>query len=327
MKIRNLSDWIIALAVILCSVILLAALGMALSGAFLGIPSRFVEVDFVDITGVGLNSEVRFAGAPAGRVSQVRILTPAERAASASPDNAVRLTLALHQGVPEIPSDVMASIASDTILSDKFVILDGGNPSSPPLAENATITGITPVPLDQLLRQADELVSTLDTMLASSGDATDLFAELRGMLGDTRSLLTEVKALVADASTLPAEVRPVLTDFSAVAADARTVIGETRPGLKRTIASLERASTSLDRLASEGMQFLSSNEKNVSSLISETRVTMQNAKIAATYARVLAESLTRNPAQLIWGTRRPPELPPKEEILSSPKPVPTKPAR
>jgi len=321
MKIQNLSDWLIAIAVIFCSAVLLAALAMALSGVFLGTPSRFVEVDFRDITGVGVNSEVRFAGAPAGRISGVRILTPAERQASAAPLSAVRVTLALTDAVPEIPADVTASISSDTILSDKFVVLDAGTPDAPPLATGAVIAGITPVPLDRLLRQADELVTALDSVLSGSSDASNIFTELRGLLNDTRSVLGEIQILVADAATLPGEVRPVLSDFRSVAGDAKSLIGDIRPGMKRTIASLEKASASLDRLATNGTQFLSSNEKNVAALISETRVTIQNAKIAATYARILAQSLTRNPAQLIWGTRRPPELPSKEEILKSPGPV------
>ena len=65
---RNLSDYIVALSVIACSAVLLAALTIALSGYRLKKPSRTLQIDYEDVTGVKVHSEVRYAGAPAGRV-------------------------------------------------------------------------------------------------------------------------------------------------------------------------------------------------------------------------------------------------------------------
>ena len=72
---RNLSDYFVALFVIACSVVLLAALTFALSGYRLKKPTRTLQINYEDVTGIKVNSEVRYAGAPAGRVIAMRHLT------------------------------------------------------------------------------------------------------------------------------------------------------------------------------------------------------------------------------------------------------------
>ena len=49
---RNLSDYFVALSVIACSVVLLAALTFALSGYRLKKPSRTLQIDYEDVTGI-----------------------------------------------------------------------------------------------------------------------------------------------------------------------------------------------------------------------------------------------------------------------------------
>ena len=92
---RNLSDYFVALSVIVCSLILLAALTIALSGFRLKKPTRTLQIDFEDVTGVKLHSEVRYAGAGAGRVIAMRHLSPEQREAAANKRNAVRVTVSL----------------------------------------------------------------------------------------------------------------------------------------------------------------------------------------------------------------------------------------
>ena len=76
---RNLSDYLVALSVIACSIVLLAALTIALSGYRLKKPARTLQIDYEDVTGIKVHSEVRYAGAPAGRVIAMRHLSAAER--------------------------------------------------------------------------------------------------------------------------------------------------------------------------------------------------------------------------------------------------------
>ena len=92
---RNISDYIVAISVILCSLVLLAALTFALSGYRLKKPSRTLQINYEDVTGIKVHSEVRYAGAPAGRVIAMRHLTAKEREASPNKKDAVRVTVSL----------------------------------------------------------------------------------------------------------------------------------------------------------------------------------------------------------------------------------------
>src|SRR6266496_753525 len=71
---RNLSDYVVAISVILCSLVLLGALTFALSGYRLKKSKRTLQINYEDVTGIKVNSEVRYAGAPAGRVIAMRHL-------------------------------------------------------------------------------------------------------------------------------------------------------------------------------------------------------------------------------------------------------------
>ena len=56
---KNLSDYIVALSVIACSVVLLAALTVALSGYRLNKPSRTLQIDYEDVTGEHMTGDKR----------------------------------------------------------------------------------------------------------------------------------------------------------------------------------------------------------------------------------------------------------------------------
>src|SRR4029450_1598072 len=123
---RNLSDYFVALFVIVCSVVLLAALTFALSGRQLKKPTRTLQINYEDVTGIKGNPEVRYAGAPAGRVIAMRHLTAKERDGSANKKDAVQVTVSLHDGITPFLTPVTATLSSDTMLSPKFVALSAG---------------------------------------------------------------------------------------------------------------------------------------------------------------------------------------------------------
>ena len=88
---KNRSDSFIALGVVACSLIVLGALTYALSGWRPGKSRNVLFVDYPDVTGIRVHSQVRYAGAPAGTVSEMRLLTDEERMATANAT--VRVTL------------------------------------------------------------------------------------------------------------------------------------------------------------------------------------------------------------------------------------------
>src|SRR4029453_9717209 len=92
---RTLSDYLVALSVIACSIVLLGALTFALSGYRLKKPTRILQINYEDVTGIKVNSEVRYAGAPAGLEIAMRQLTAKEREALPNKRDAVRVTVSL----------------------------------------------------------------------------------------------------------------------------------------------------------------------------------------------------------------------------------------
>src|SRR5260370_32837580 len=125
---RNVSDYFVALFVVVCSIVLLAALTFALSGYRLKKPTRTLQINYEDVTGIKVNSEVRYAGAPAGRVIAMRHLTAQDREASANKKDAVRVTVGLNEGIPPLPTDVTATLSADTMSSPNFGALSAETP-------------------------------------------------------------------------------------------------------------------------------------------------------------------------------------------------------
>src|SRR5205085_4114712 len=162
---KNLSDYLVALSVVVCSIILLAALTFALSGYRLKKPARTLQIQYEDVTGIKVHSEVRYAGAPAGRVIAMSHLTAAERAKLPNKKDAVIVTVELDDGIPSLPADVVATLSADTLLSPKFVALSAGTPGGKTLANNASIEGHPAYGIEQITAAAGPLFENANRLL------------------------------------------------------------------------------------------------------------------------------------------------------------------
>ena len=309
MKNKNYNDWAVALAVIACSIVLLLALAFALSGRTLGQPSGTLRVNFRDITGISLGSQIKYAGAIAGKVSGIRMLSAQERADSGDPLNAIQVVVALNAGVPPLSTDITASIAADTLLSDKFILLSGGSSIAPPLPADAVLQGISPTTFDKLSRDIDATIEGLHNALSGTkGEPHDFFERVRLLLTEAQSLLTEA--------------RPVIEDAKALAADARQLVAENKVPISQAVTQFSNSAGAFEKLAISGNKLVVNNEKKLNATISDFKVTSENLKITSTYAKILIRSLSQRPSQLIWGNSKPPLLPSEQEILRSSAPLP-----
>src|SRR5256886_2640693 len=225
---RNLSDYFVALSVIACSVILLAALTFALSGYRLKKPTRTLQINYEDVTGIKVNSEVRYAGAPAGRVIAMRHLTAKEREASANKKDAVRVTVSLNDGIPPLPTDVTATLSSDTMLSPKFVALSAGTPGGQTLANNAAIEGHPAYGLEQITAAAGPLFENANKLL---NNLTVTVTGLQKDLGDfTPKLGPLADSLKMDVDNL----QNMITNLEGVEKGADTFLGSADTFITRT---------------------------------------------------------------------------------------------
>jgi ABC-type transporter Mla subunit MlaD len=214
---KNLSDYLVALSVIACSVVLLAALTIALSGFRLKKPSRTLKINYEDVTGIKVHSEVRYAGAPAGRVIAMRHLTAAERAKSTTNRDAVVVTVALDDKIPPLPVDVVATLSSDTMLAPKFVALSAGTPGGKTLANDALIEGHPAYGIEQITAAAGPLVENANRLLDT---LTVTVTDLKGNLSD---FMPKVGPLLDTAKGDFDELNGVVKNLNDVEAQAGTV--------------------------------------------------------------------------------------------------------
>jgi ABC-type transporter Mla subunit MlaD len=320
------TDWGIALTVVICAAILLAALAFALSHKHLGRPAGTLRVQFADATGVSVNSGVRFAGARIGTVREIRILSPGERAAGDFPGSAVELVLGIDRPVSFIPSDASVSISADTLLSDKFVLIGGGTPTAPSLSDNALLQGITPVPIDQLARTANRFLLMAEGFFGSGESGADsILEEIRLTLGEARALIASGSRLVEEAETLTRQAgalvqegNKVLGEAGNLTRDGRNILAENREPLQKAIQNLQATTEKARQLTGQADTFLSKTERELGPSLENLRITSENFRLLSTEGRFFLRNLQRRPQQIIWGNRSPREFPAEEAILSSP---------
>jgi ABC-type transporter Mla subunit MlaD len=289
---RNLSDYFVALFVIACSIVLLAALTFALSGYRLKKVTRTLQINYEDVTGIKVNSEVRYAGAPAGRVIAMRHLSAKEREALPNKRDAVLVTVSLDEKIPPMPTDVTATLSSDTLLSPKFVALSAGTPGGETLANNAAIEGHPAYGIEQLTAAAGPLLDNANKLL-----------------NDTNVLITGLKK---DLDQFTPKLGP-LADSLQMDAD----------NLQNVITSLDNLSKGADKVLGTADRFISGTDKQLQEQLRQLRVTLLNLKVVTTYAKALLESLAQKPNRIIF-SGKPATLTPESEILKSSKPMPAR---
>jgi len=289
---RNLSDYLVALFVITCSIVLLAALTFALSGYRLKKPTRTLQINYEDVTGIKVNSEVRYAGAPAGRVLAMRHLTSKEREDLPNRKDAVRVTVGLAEGIPPLPTDVTATLSSDTLLSPKFVALSAGTPGGETLADNAAIEGHPAYGIEQITAAAGPLIDNANKLIDN--------------------LNVTVTGLKKDLGDFTPKLGP-LADSLKTDAD----------NLQNVITNLDGVEKGADKLFGTADTFISATDKQLQEQLRQLHVTLLNLKVVTTYAKALLESLAQKPNRIIF-SGKPATLTPESEILKSSKPLPAR---
>ena len=296
---KNLSDYFVAISVILCSAVLLAALTIALTGFRLKKPTRTLQIDFEDVTGVKLHSEVRYAGAPAGRVIAMRHLTREQREASENKRKAVRVTVNLVEELPPLPADVIATLSSDTLLSPMFVALSAGTPGGDTLANNAVIDGHTAYGIQQIAAAAGPLID----------NANKLIDSLQGTVGNLDGTITSVKN----------DLGQVLPKVSLALDVAKVDLEE----LQRIIKGLDDVEKKASGVLDSAGKFVGNTDKQLQDQLKELRVILLNLKVVSTHAKALTETLAEKPNRIIFSGKTQ-KLTPESEILKSKEPVPAK---
>ena len=296
---RNVSDYLVALSVIACSIVLLAALTIALSGYRLKKSERTLQINYEDVTGVKVHSEVRYAGAPAGRVIAMRHLTAAERDKSGNKRDAVRVTISLDDGIPPLPADITATLSSDTMLAPKFVALSAGTPGGKTLPNNAIIEGHPSYGIEQITAAAGPLFDNANKLIDNlSSTVTNMNGTVTSVKGDLGNFLPKLSPLADALKGNLADLQKAIQGLDAIQKTAGTFLGTAG-------------------------EFVDSTDKQIQDQMKELHVTLLNLKVISTHAKALVDALSEKPNRLIFSGKAN-KLTPEAEIIKSHKPLPAK---
>jgi ABC-type transporter Mla subunit MlaD len=222
----------------------------------------------------------------------MRHLTANEREASGNKKDAVRVTVSLDDKIPSLPTDITATLSSDTLLSPKFVALSSGTPGGQTLANNAAIEGHPAYGLEQITAEAGPLFDNANKLL------DNLNVTVTGLKKDLGDFTPKLGPL-ADSLKLDAD------------------------NLQNVITNLDGVEKGADTFFSGATSFIKATDRQLQEDLKQLNVTLLNLKVVTTYAKQLVGTLAEKPNRVIF-SGKPATLTPETEILKSSKPLPAR---
>jgi phospholipid/cholesterol/gamma-HCH transport system substrate-binding protein len=147
-----------------------------------------IQVEFSSVAGLDEKAAVRVAGVRVGIVERIDLVR----------DHA-RVTLAFEREV-KLHEGATAQVSSLGLLGDKYIELDPGPLSAPPLTPGTVLQGSSPVGFDQLLKTGSEIggdIKAVTASLRASLGGPEGEKRLNDILDNIRDLTAQTRALVA----------------------------------------------------------------------------------------------------------------------------------
>jgi ABC-type transporter Mla subunit MlaD len=204
MKDSRINAFIAGIALV-AAVLMCAALSYAIGKWSFGTTGHTYVVKFPNATGITPNAEVKYAGAPCGRVKELKLIPPKDQDQDphTSLYNCVEVVIEVNKDV-EVDQGVEATIKQDGFgIAPKYILLTPGQDhNAPALADNSVLQGEMPFDLSDLLQPAGEaltqakvLISQLQPALAQLGPIMKrmdkITDQLQPMIAHGDKLLTD----------------------------------------------------------------------------------------------------------------------------------------
>tara|TARA_Y100001968_G_scaffold327992_1_gene374218 strand:+ start:430 stop:1533 length:1104 start_codon:yes stop_codon:yes gene_type:complete len=183
----------VGLFVVLCLSVLVASLLVLGNEQNLFERNYVLQANFYDIAGLRSGAAVRLAGLDVGLVTAITF--PDDLT-----DRQVNVRLRVAQRFQNrIREDSMATIAGQGLLGDKFVSLQQGSPSLPPLQDGDLLRSVDPVELTSylddvpgIMKNVRSISEQIDKMLKGE-EGERAGKTVREMLSSVRNILQEVE--------------------------------------------------------------------------------------------------------------------------------------
>lgn len=197
------ADFLVAALVIICSVVMLVALTIAISGTHLTAPKATLTIDLPSAVGLDKQAEIRYAGASVGRIRSVRPLTDDERL-KVSPECAIRVVADIHHHLPQLRVGTTASITADTVLGEKYLNLEPGPVANPGLAPGTILYAKRSASLDEVMTAGKQLLDQANDLIAQNQEAINkIMKDLRVVLDNFKVISTYGKTFVGTVARKP----------------------------------------------------------------------------------------------------------------------------
>jgi len=202
----------IAIGTLIAAILMAAALSFAIGKWSWGNKGYELIIKFPNATGITANSEVKYAGAHAGRVKEVRLIPREEETKDPGTSlfNCVEVVVDVDSKI-EIGEDVAATIKQDGFgISAKYVLLTPGpDQHSKALVDGAVVQGEMPFDLADLIQpagdaltQAKSLVTQLGPILTRlDGLSKHLEVSLPPLIGHADKFLQDGDSVIATFNT------------------------------------------------------------------------------------------------------------------------------
>jgi phospholipid/cholesterol/gamma-HCH transport system substrate-binding protein len=282
---------------------------------------------FKYVGGVDPGSAVRFGGTKVGSITEIRPWH--------EDPTKIEVVLEVKGGVP-VNADSIAMLTSLSPLGDKYLEITTGSNKAPRIRPWATIPSTEPVSLDELAKQASNLIPTVQSTLQDAqknidqvaGDARSVLANFQSMTGpqnqrnlalflaNARELLdkessqvdrvlhnldrvsSQAGGVLNQAGDALNEVQTAARTANDTFASANRTMNEMHDPIKADLAELQRTMTDARRLIADLNTVVSANRYNINDTFENFRATSENL-------RELTESVKQRPWMLIRGKPAP----------------------
>jgi ABC-type transporter Mla subunit MlaD len=240
---------ITAIIFFIAAIVMLGALSFAIGKWSWGNNGYELIIKYPNATGITPNSEVKYAGAHAGRVKQVRLIPREDQTKDPGTSlfNCVEVVVEVDNKL-EIGKDVAATIKQDGFgISAKYVLLTPGpDPHSPALVDGDIVQGEMPFDLSDLIQPA--------------GDAME---QAKAMLTKLQPVMDRLDVLSQKMET---DLPPLMNHADKFLQDGDSVIGNfnTPEGRERLNAMLDSL-----RVSTENLKVVSTNAKALTATLAE----------------------------------------------------------
>ncbi|NGY38825.1 MCE family protein [Flavobacterium sp. XN-5] len=140
-----------------------------------------INSHFKNVSGLEIGNNVLFSGINVGTVSEIQLVT----------DTSVVVRLIIKKEVQKfIKSDAVASIGSDGLMGDKVLVISPGNNSKSIVKDNATITSIQAIEMDEIMRSVKV---SMDNAAVITNELAEFTYKMNNGEGALSKLMTDEK--------------------------------------------------------------------------------------------------------------------------------------